>query len=121
MHFKSSSELKLGDIMVSLTGLKSDKVTVCDLRGKDLKCAQCMLPLHEGEDVVVLTDTRFLDNEVELDGQLQIVHVMNDAGHCCIEDYMARLTSKYETLISKKIPNNGATSPVTETVVSTEK
>jgi len=120
MHFKSSSELKLGDISVALTGLKSDKVTICDLKGKDLKCAQCMLPLQEGEDIVVLTDTKFLDNEVELDGQLQIVHIMNDSGHCCIEDYMARLTSKYETLINQRVPTNG-TASVQETVVVTEK
>jgi len=122
MQYKLSSELKLGDISVSLAGLKSEKVVICDLKGKDLKCAQCMLPLQDLENVVVLMDTKFANGEVELDGQLQMIHIMNSAGHCCIEDYMARLTSKYETLINKALPGNGTTTTKEmNTVVSTEK
>lgn len=106
MRFKTDPVISLPNLVTAqLTGVKTEKVELCDLNLVDIKCAQCMTRFQPGDKIIALLDTEFGQDTVTLDEQLRIVHILNKEGHNCMEDYVARLNTKYATIQQPPVQN----------------
>ena len=116
MQFKFNSDLKVGDVIISLKSLKADEVAVTDFVGNEQKCAQCMRSILKGEPVLVVQDTELDFGQIVLDGELQMVHIGGAYGSGCAEDYLSRMINKH----TPTEDNTGITPPIIDTTAKTE-
>lgn len=91
MIFEFSSELPIEDSTIVFKHLKSETVNIKDFEGNESKCAQCMMPLKNGERVLLLYDTILQDQQIEMNKELYVVHIKNSAGNLCLEEFISRL------------------------------
>ena len=97
MQFKVNSGYTVGNVKISLENLQSDSVKVEAFVGNEGKCAQCMQPIKDGEDIIIIQDTKLKGGAATLDQQLQLVHIVSNDNPCA-EDYFARIKDKYTVL-----------------------
>jgi len=95
MQFKFESTLKLGNANVILQNLESDAVEVGEFRGNEDSCAHCLRAIKEGDNVIVMQDTKVEGDKIVLDSQLQLVHIGGVYGSACAEDFLYRIMNKH--------------------------
>jgi hypothetical protein len=54
-----------------------------------------MMPLKNGERVLLLYDTIIQDQQIEMNKELYIVHIKNSAGNLCLEEFISRLLNSH--------------------------